>query len=180
MELTQKIKDKMQEYYEKVKNEGLYGDNSIEKRKDLGQFYTPAELGAKMLEKYDCTLEEFKTKTILDPTMGSGLLLAYSLIAGADPERVFGIELDPTVLELGQKRLCDEGIEDADGNIKKVPKYNLHHGNALNHDCYCFPESKYETEHVGKTYTFDPNRGDVGYVDFKNPDGTSGFKFGGF
>lgn len=199
MKLLKEQIDKMQEYYSMYKN-NLYADNDIEKRKNLGQFYTPAELGSRMLEKYDCTLSEFREKTILDPTMGSGLLLIFSVIAGADPERVFGIELDTSVLELGQRRLCEDGIEvpeidfsdinnpkvvyNMDGTVKttlkKVPKTNLHHGNALNNDCFCFPESKYETDHVGTTYSFDPNVGDKGEVTFKNPNGTSAFKFGGF
>lgn len=188
MKLLKEQIDKMQEYYDMYKN-NLYAGNSDEKRSALGQFYTPAELGSRMLEKYDCNLSEFREKTILDPTMGSGLLLLYSLIAGADPERVFGIELDTSVLELGQDRLCNIGIEvpvvdytnpenpkavyNDDGTVKtktvKVPKDNLHHGNALNSDCYCFPFSKYETDIRAKGknyYKFDPNVGETGKVDF--------------
>ena len=63
---------------------------------------------SKMLEKYDCDLKEFREKTILDPTCGSGLLLLDALIAGTEPDRVFGIELDEEVLKLAHDRLCNE------------------------------------------------------------------------
>lgn len=200
MTLLQEQKDAMHSYYETMKN-NLYASNSLEKRKSLGQFYTPDVLGARMLEKYDCNLKEFKDKTILDPTAGSGLLLAYALIAGATPDKVFGIELDPVVLELGQKRLCEDGVDvpvvdftdvnnpkvlhNADGSIKtknvKIPKHNFHLGNALNKDCFIFPESPYETEHKGTIYKFNPNVGDVGDVEFINSKtGIATFKFGGF
>lgn len=97
----------MYHYYYQFKN-NLYGSNDMEKRKDLGQFYTPPQLSSKMLEKYDCDLKEFRNKTILDPTAGSGLLLLDSLIAGSEPDRVFGIELDEEVLSLAHDRLCNE------------------------------------------------------------------------
>lgn len=205
MKLLKEQIDMMETYYNKFKN-ALYADNDMEKRKSLGQFYTPPALGSKMLEKYDCSLYEFKDKTILDPTMGSGLLLLFAVIAGADPEKVFGIELDTDVLKLGQKRLCEDGIEvpvvdysdkdkpkvvyNPDGSVKvvlkKVPKTNLHHGNALNHDCYIFPFSKYETSSkIDKNhpyYKFTPND-NIGQVDLKEPSKSgsitkSGFGFG--
>lgn len=97
----------MYHYYYQFKN-NLYGDNDMEKRKSLGQFYTPPQLGSKMLEKYDCSLKDFKDKTILDPTAGSGLLLCYALVAGSEPDKVFGIELDEEVLNLAHERLCNE------------------------------------------------------------------------
>lgn len=97
----------MYHYYYQYKN-NLYAGNSMEKRSQLGQFYTPPQLSSKMLEKYDCDLKEFKDKTILDPTAGSGLLLLDALIAGSEPDKVFGIELDEEVLNLAHERLCNE------------------------------------------------------------------------
>lgn len=236
----------MYHYYYQFKS-NLYGDNSMEKRKSLGQFYTPPQLSSKMLEKYDTDLNEFRSKTILDPTCGSGLLLIDALIAGSDPDKVFGIELDEEVLGLAHDRLCNEKnpvlvpdldysdpenvktkpyvegdkfieIPDAeystedgitydgqekydvsklwgeDGKIKDgiktrkvkvkevvIPKYNIHHGNALNNDCYIFPESKYETDmHKGKKYKFNKDEGTTGKVDFIDESGKTSFRFGGF
>ena len=53
----------MYHYYYQYKN-NLYAGNSMEKRSQLGQFYTPPQLSSKMLEKYDCDLKEFREKTI--------------------------------------------------------------------------------------------------------------------
>ena len=70
-----------------------------------------------MLEKFDTV----KNKDILDPTVGAGGRIAAAIIAGADPKRCYGIELDPEVLEIARKRL---------GNLG-VPSNNLILGNAL-------------------------------------------------
>lgn len=228
----------MYHYYYQFKN-NLYGNNDMKKRSELGQFYTPPQLSSKMLEKYDCDLKEFREKTILDPTCGSGLLLLDSLIAGTEPDRVFGIELDEEVLKLAHERLCDEknpvkvpdldysgdvvtvkpykdgddfieipdaeysadngikydNIENYDvsklwdtetGKIKDgvrtrkvkvksvfIPTYNIHQGNALNSQCYLFPESTHEKSAICKdtVYKFDPNNSDIGKVTFEPKDG---------
>ena len=75
-----------------------------------------------MLEKF----ESLEDKDILDPTVGSGGLLAAAIIAGADPKRCYGIELDNEVLEIAKKRLGKLG----------VPSSNLILGNALDPDSY--------------------------------------------
>ena len=75
-----------------------------------------------MLEKFDSV----KDKDILDPTCGAGGLLAACILAGADPKRIYGIELDPEVLEIARKRLGKLG----------VPSSNLILGNALDPESY--------------------------------------------
>lgn len=155
MTLTRQMIIEMTKYYESVRNT-MYGSNSEAKRKKFSQFFTPPSLGAKMLEKFDCDLTVFKNRTILDPCCGSGILLAYACIAGADPKKVFGIELDPVVLKIAQYELGKFG----------VPKYNIHWGNALNNDCYIFPESEFEQEHKGCIYSFNPDIGEYGQVSF--------------
>ena len=77
-----------------------------------------------MLEKFD-SLED---KDILDPCLGSGNLIAAAVIAGADPSRCYGIELDPEVLAFAKKRLAKLG----------VPERNLALGNALDEKSYEF------------------------------------------
>ena len=87
MKLTEEIKEEIKRESEEYLNEiksgtDQYGGLTKEERDELGAFYTPWQLCIQMLEMYDCTLEEFATKTILDPTCGSGNLIMAALIAG--------------------------------------------------------------------------------------------------
>ena len=108
-----------------------------------------------MLEMYDCTLEEFATKTILDPTCGSGNLIMAALIAGTTvnknyPENVFGNELSLKPLELCRKRFthyCEtHGLKYYD---RSFWRYHLHLGNALNADCL-------SKDFFVESYSYDP------------------------
>ena len=75
-EIKEEIKRESEEYLNEIKSgTDQYGGLTKEERDELGAFYTPPELCIQMLEMYDCTLEEFATKTILDPTCGSGNLM---------------------------------------------------------------------------------------------------------
>lgn len=98
-----------------------YAGKNKDWQQQMGAFYTPPELTIQMIEKFD-NLD----RTILDPTCGCGGLLAACILAGADPKKCYGIELDPDILKLCRERLGKLG----------VPEYNLHLGNALNSDCY--------------------------------------------
>ena len=141
-EIKEEIKRESEEYLNEIKSgTDQYGGLTKEERDELGAFYTPAPLCIQMLEMYDCTLEEFATKTILDPTCGSGNLIMAALIAGITvnknyPENVFGNELSLKPLELCRKRFtyyCEtHGLEAYD---KDFWRYHLHLGNALNPDC---------------------------------------------
>lgn len=141
-EIKKEIKRESEEYLNEIKSgTDQYGGLTKEERDKLGQFFTPPELCISMLEMYDCTLEEFATKTILDPTCGSGNLIMAALIAGMSinkdyPENVFGNELSLKPLELCRKRFthyCEtHGLEAYD---KDFWRYHLHLGNALNPDC---------------------------------------------
>lgn len=109
-EIKEEIKRESEEYLNEIKSgTDQYGGLTKEERDELGAFYTPWSLCCQMLEMYDCTLEEFATKTILDPTCGSGNLIIAALIAGISidkkyPEKVFGNELSLKPLELCRKR----------------------------------------------------------------------------
>lgn len=81
-----------------------------------------------MLEKFDSV----KDKDILDPTCGAGGLLAACILAGADPKRIYGIELDKDIREVCLKRLCPMG----------VPESNIKLGNALDDDAYEFKQDR--------------------------------------
>jgi type I restriction-modification system DNA methylase subunit len=104
----------------------MYANKTLAERQDFGQFFTPPSLTIKMLEKFQ-DLEG----SILDTTCGAGNLIAAAIMAGADPKLVYGIELDPDILEIARSRLESLG----------VPKINLHQGNALYEECYDFNET---------------------------------------
>ena len=104
MILSDEIKEKIKCEYENWFNE-QYGSKTLEERRKLGAFFTPPELTIKMIEKF----ETIENKTILDPTCGTGNLLAACIIAGANPTLVYGNEYDPTFVDLCKKRLVNLG-----------------------------------------------------------------------
>ena len=121
MKLTKKQKNAIKSEF-KQWTETQYAGKDKKERQKLGQFFTPPALTIKMLEKFDA----IKDKDILDPTVGAGGLLAACILAGADPKRIYGIELDPEVLKIAKRRLGKLG----------VPSSNLILGNALDPESY--------------------------------------------
>ena len=121
MKLNIETKEKIQAEYDAWQSK-QYAGKDKKARQDKAQFFTPPALTVKMLEKFDSV----KDKDILDPTCGAGGLLAACILAGADPKRIYGIELDPEVLEIARKRLGKLG----------VPSSNLILGNALDPESY--------------------------------------------
>ena len=74
-------------------------------------------------------LEEFESitnKTVLDPTIGAGGLIAAAVIAGATPNMCYGLELDNEILTVCKRRLAKLG----------VPPCNLLQGDALDSENY--------------------------------------------
>ena len=122
MNLSEEIKNKIQEEYDAWANAQYAGKDKKERQK-LGQFFTPPQLTIRMLEKFE-NLEG----NVLDPCLGAGGLIAAAVIAGADPLKCYGIELDPSILEVAKKRLAKLG----------VPEKNLIQGNALDPKSYEF------------------------------------------
>ena len=173
-EIKEEIKRESEEYLNEIKSgTDQYGGLTKEERDELGAFYTPWELCCQMLEMYDCTLEEFATKTILDPTCGSGNLIMAALIAGISvdrkyPEKVFGNELSLKPLELCRKRFthyCEtHGLKEYDRNFWRI---HLHQGNALNSDClsdknfiegYSYNSEKDTVKVTGRKFTLNRRR----------------------
>ena len=164
-EIKKAIKEEAESFKKNLKEtEGVdeYGLKEGERgdRDKLGQFFTPPELCISMLEMYDCTLEEFATKTILDPTCGSGNLIMAALIAGISvdkkyPENVFGNELSLKPLELCRKRFTyyckTHGMEAYDRDFWR---HHLHLGNALNPDCL-------NKDFFVESYRYDPVKNKV-------------------
>lgn len=124
MKLTEEQKNNIINEYEQWK-EHMYAGKTKEERQKMGQFFTPPELSIQMIEKFD----SFDTDW-LDPTIGAGNLIAAVIMAGADPKRCYGNELDADILEICRQRLEPLG----------VPHRNLHQGNALYRECI-IPES---------------------------------------
>ena len=114
MKLTDIQKQRIIEDYESCKDT-MYGKLTDKERKALGAFYTPPNLVIKMIEKFN-DLEG----DICDPCVGAGLLLSGCIIAGADPKKCYGIELDA-----GQAELCRNRLE----------KYGVPRENIITGDC---------------------------------------------
>ena len=127
MKLTKKQKHAIESEF-KQWTETQYAGKDKKERQKLGQFFTPPALTIKMLEKFDSV----KDKDILDPTCGAGGLLVACILAGADPKRIYGIELDKDIREVCLKRLCPMG----------VPESNIKLGNALDDDAYEFKQDR--------------------------------------
>ena len=124
MQLSDNQKEAIINEYNQWKDK-MYANKTLSERQDFGQFFTPPSLTIKMLEKF----QDLKG-SVLDPTCGAGNLLAAAIMAGADPKEVYGIELDPEILEIARNRL----------QLLGVPKINLHQGNALYEECYEFSD----------------------------------------
>ena len=123
MKLSDDIKNKIQAEYD-AWSEIQYAGRDKKERQKLAQFFTPPALTIRMLEKFDT----LKDKSVLDPTLGAGGLIAAAIIAGANPTKCYGIELDPAVLEVAKRRLEKLG----------VPPQNLKQGDALDPNSYEF------------------------------------------
>ena len=122
MTLSDDIKAKIQAEYDSWKDK-MWPNMDKKTRQKLGQFATPPQLTIKMLEKFDSL-----DGSVLDPCLGAGNLIAAAVIAGADPSKCYGIELDEATLAIAHERLSKLG----------VPKENLHLGNALDPKSYEF------------------------------------------
>lgn len=129
MIITEEVKQKILEEYEAFKD-AMYANKSREEREELGQFFTPPDVTFEML-----TLLKEDTlvgKKILDPTSGSGNLLAACLIAGADSDKVFGNEYETKMVKLCRDRL--NNICDMLGK-PHIRDWQIHKGDAT--DAFC-------------------------------------------
>ena len=121
MKLNDDIKAKIQAEYDAWQSK-QYAGKDKKARQANAQFFTPPQLTIKMLEKFD----SLEGKDILDPALGAGGLIAACILAGADPKRCYGIEIDEEVLGVARRRLAKLG----------VPPCNLILGDALDPKSY--------------------------------------------
>lgn len=122
MIIDETTKEKIRKEYECWLQQ-QYAGKTKEERKKFAQYFTPPSITIRLLEKFD-SLEG----NILDPTSGCGGLLAAAVIAGADPCRVYGLELDADIVKISQERLSRLG----------VPATNIRVGDALQASSYNF------------------------------------------
>ena len=122
MKLSEEIKRKIEEEYN-TWFEKQYGNTTKEERKKLGAVFTPPKVTIQMLEMLN-----FLDGNILDPCCGSGNLLVAAIIAGADPNNIYGNEYEEEFLKLAQDRLEKYG----------VPRWHIHQGDATKAECIRF------------------------------------------
>ena len=131
MKISDEVKQKIEAEYREWESQ-LWAGKSLKERQKLGQFATPPELTIKMLEKF-----ESLNGNVLDPCLGAGNLIAAAVLAGADPKRCYGIELDPDILKIAKQRLAKLG----------VPPHHLVQGDALDPASYDNFEDEEFTQH---------------------------------
>ena len=142
MKLSKETKQLIRKEYEGFK-ESMYAGKSLEERQELDQFFTPPEISIKLIEE----LSDL-SGNVLDPTSGSGNLLAAALIAGADPHRVFGNEYDATMV-----KACRERLKTIN---PKVRDWQIHQGNALIEDCLIIFNKDYDKTILQELLTYRP------------------------
>lgn len=94
-----------------------------ERRKRLGQYFTGVGLGRLLA----ALAQADKARTIIDPMVGSGDLLASCLEIGAKPELMAGVEIDPVARDACQSRLpeasCILGNAFDAGAVLRLPEH---------------------------------------------------------
>ena len=138
MRLSKEVKALIRKEYEEFK-ESMYADKSLEERQELDQFFTPPEVSIKLIEE----LSDL-SGNVLDPTSGSGNLLAAALIAGADSDKVFGNDYDATMVKLCRERL--NNVCDLLGK-PHIQDWQIHQGNALQARCLIEFGEEYDTNY---------------------------------
>jgi SAM-dependent methyltransferase len=152
MILTQDVKDKITKEFEDFKT-NMYAGKTKEERQQLGQFFTPPDISIRMIERFE--VESLSGQRILDPACGSGNLLAACLYAGADSTKLFGNELDKTMLDTCRKRLnkiCREL------NKPEIPYHHLHIGDATVPRCLTVFSSAYDWKPPAERTEADENQ----------------------
>ena len=139
MKLSEEIKLEIKKEFEDFKHK-MYDGKTLEERKKLDQFFTPPQVSIPLLEN----LETVKGIDILDPTSGSGNLLAAALIAGADSQRVFGNDYDATMVKLCKERL--NKVCDMLGK-QRIQDWQIHQGNALQVRCLIEFDKEYDNNY---------------------------------
>ena len=140
MQLSTETKQRIIDLIDGELKASVYEGLNEEKRKQLGQVYTPGKICIQMIDKLE-TVESLAGYTILDPCCGSGNLLIACLIAGADSDKLFGNDYDEIAVELCRKRInraCD--LLDK----PHIKDWQIHQGNALHKFALTYFDEDYE------------------------------------
>ena len=135
MKLSKETKALIRKEYEEFK-ELMYANKSLKERQELDQFFTPPEISIRLIEE----LSDL-SGNVLDPTSGSGNLLAAALIAGADSYKIFGNDYDETMVKLCRERL--NKVCDMLGK-PHIKDWQIHQGNALHKFALTYFDEDYE------------------------------------
>ena len=104
MKLSEEVKQKIVSILDSEEfMSDLYEGLSEARRKKLGMVYTPPKICIQLIEMFEC--DTLTGRNILDPACGSGNLLIACLIAGADSDKIYGNEFDPTAVALCRTRV---------------------------------------------------------------------------
>lgn len=139
MKLTEEVKERITSILDSEEfMSDLYEGLSAEQRKKLGMVYTPAKVCIQLIEKFEC--DTLARKNILDPACGSGNLLIACLIAGADSDKLYGNEYDPTAVAL-----CRRRVNKACKLLGKpyIKDWQIHEGDATQARCLSDFSSSY-------------------------------------
>ena len=140
MQLSTETKQRIIDLIDGKLKASVYEGLNEEKRKQLGQVYTPGKICIRMIEKFE-TVNSLAGQTILDPCCGSGNLLIACLIAGADVDKLFGNDYDEIAVELCRKRInkaCDLLCK------PRIKDWQIHQGNALHKFALTYFDEDYE------------------------------------
>lgn len=135
MKLSLEVKELIRKEYEEFK-ESMYAGKSLKERQELDQFFTPPEISIRLIEE----LSDL-SGNILDPTCGSGNLLAAALFAGADSDKLFGNDYDLTMTQA-----CRDRLNKICNQLGKAPiqDWQIHQGNALHRFAVTYFGEDYE------------------------------------
>lgn len=145
-------------------NSNNYAKNTLKDRKDLGQFFTPSVLCAKMLAKLSKVKEAYLNEEgnvkegnpkitgepLFDPTAGCGNLLAAGIAIGWDPEWIYANELDPKIYEVlveGLTKLSVPKDHIRCGDIFKMTKEHFKSMDKQEPICGILPEEISEADY---------------------------------
>ena len=153
MKLSNDIIKQIVQEYENFKDY-MYATSPKETRDRLGQFFTPASVTLEMISKLPA---DAFTGNVLDPTSGSGNLLAACLIAGADSNRIYGNDCDSIMVKACRERL--NKVCDLLGK-PRINDWQIHCGDATDSFCltYFGPDykQKLEEHYLGDQHSLFP------------------------
>ena len=116
--------------------EKQYAGKDKKARQEKGQFFTPAELSAKLvnnLEDRDNIRSLGGKPALIDPMSGSGNLLAAAILSKKfKPDEIYANELDPEIYNVLKERLTKLG----------VPEENITNYDALTDELYDYVKGK--------------------------------------